>query len=174
MLFNQINFVATFIEKGLQIQLTLEGLKLAAAIGTPRTVKATNQRPPRRMKKDPGLSSPHEYKGPSFRDEYSFTYQRSWWWDHWSKRPKRLQLTSTESIWLVWTYRPLLERDLNFQARIPAPTRDSACAPICLIFQCPDGNPKFPTFVILNGPWAEGAASNRDLSYTRDWRTVDI
>lgn len=54
--------------------LTLEGLKLAAAIGAPRTVKVTSQRPPRRRKNEPGLSSPHEYKPPSFRDEYSLTY----------------------------------------------------------------------------------------------------
>lgn len=53
--------------------LTLEGLKLAAAIGIPRTVKVANHRPPRRRKKGPGPSSPHEYKTPSFRDEYSFT-----------------------------------------------------------------------------------------------------
>lgn len=54
--------------------LTLEGLKLAAAIGAPRTVNTANQRPPRRRKNDPGPSSPHEYSIPSFRDEYSFTY----------------------------------------------------------------------------------------------------
>lgn len=53
--------------------LALEGSKLAAAIGTPRTVKVTNQRPPRRRKNCPGPSSPHEYRTPSFRDEYSFT-----------------------------------------------------------------------------------------------------
>ncbi|RYR11174.1 hypothetical protein Ahy_B05g079651 isoform D [Arachis hypogaea] len=45
------------------------GLKLAAATGTPRTVNTTNQRPPRRRKKDPGPSSPHEYRIPSFREE---------------------------------------------------------------------------------------------------------
>lgn len=56
------------------IFLTLEGLKLAAAIGPPRTVNTANQRPPRRRKNDPGPSSPQEYKTPSFRDEYSFTY----------------------------------------------------------------------------------------------------
>lgn len=54
--------------------LTLEGLKLAAATGPPRTVNTANQRPPRRRKNDPGPNSPHEYKTPSFRDEYSFTY----------------------------------------------------------------------------------------------------
>lgn len=53
---------------------SLEGLKVAAAIGTPRTVKVTNQSPPRRSKKGPGPSSPQEYRGPSFKDEYSFTY----------------------------------------------------------------------------------------------------
>lgn len=54
--------------------LTREGLKLAAAIGTPRTVKVISQSPPKRRKKGPGPSSPHEYKVPSFKDEYSFTY----------------------------------------------------------------------------------------------------
>lgn len=56
------------------LYLTLEGLKLAAAIGTPKIVNASNHRPPRRRKNDPGLSSPHEYNTPSFKDEYSFTY----------------------------------------------------------------------------------------------------
>lgn len=70
--------VGTYTQKRwLHFGLTLEGLKLAAAIGTPRLVKATNQRPPRRRKKGPGRSSPHEYRTPSFRDEYSFTYDRS-------------------------------------------------------------------------------------------------
>lgn len=63
------------VEKGdLYFDLTLEGLKLAAAIGTPRLMKADNQRPPRRTKNGLGPSSPHEYRTPSFRDEYSFTY----------------------------------------------------------------------------------------------------
>lgn len=53
--------------------ITLEGLKLAAAIGTPRTAKVVNQRPPSRRKNSPGPRSPHEYRGPSFREEYSFT-----------------------------------------------------------------------------------------------------
>lgn len=52
---------------------TLPGLKLAAAIGAPRTVNVASHKPPRRMKKDPGVSSPQEYKGPSLRDEYSLT-----------------------------------------------------------------------------------------------------
>lgn len=39
---------------------TLEGSKLAAAIGTPKTVKVMDQRPPRRRKKEPGLNSAHE------------------------------------------------------------------------------------------------------------------
>lgn len=59
--------------KGLQRYVTLAGLKLAAAIGTPRTVKVTNQRPPSLRKSSPGPRSPHEYNGPSFSDEYSFT-----------------------------------------------------------------------------------------------------
>jgi hypothetical protein len=58
----------------LKFALTLEGLKLAAAIGAPSTVNTANQRPPRRRKNDPGPSSPHEYSIPSFKDEYSFTY----------------------------------------------------------------------------------------------------
>lgn len=52
---------------------TFDGLKLAAAIGTPRIVKVTNQSPPRRSKNDPGPRSAHEYKLSSFKDEYSFT-----------------------------------------------------------------------------------------------------
>jgi hypothetical protein len=71
------NIVLKTQKRWLHFGLTLEGLKLAAAIGTPRLVKATNQRPPRRRKKGPGRSSPHEYRAPSFRDEYSFTYDRS-------------------------------------------------------------------------------------------------
>ena len=54
--------------------VTFEGWKLAAAMGTPRAVKVASHRPPRRMKNEPGFSSPHEYRPPSFRDEYSFTY----------------------------------------------------------------------------------------------------
>ena len=54
-------------------QPTLPGLKLAAAIGAASTVKVTIQRPPRRRKKDPGLSSAHEYRTLSLRAEYSFT-----------------------------------------------------------------------------------------------------
>jgi len=61
----------------MHFKLTLEGLKVAAAIGTPRTVKVTNQSPPSRSKKGPGPSSPQEYRGPSFKDEYSFTYYRT-------------------------------------------------------------------------------------------------
>jgi len=53
----------------------LAGLKLAAAIGTPRTVNVANQRPPSRRKNEPGLNSAHEYKIESFKDEYSFTCQ---------------------------------------------------------------------------------------------------
>lgn len=56
------------------ICLTLAGLKLAADTGIPRTVNVTSQSPPSRRKKDVGFSSPHEYSGPSFRDEYSLTW----------------------------------------------------------------------------------------------------
>lgn len=56
---------------------TFDGLKLAAAIGTPKTVKVTNQRPPRRRKNDPGLNSAHEYKEASFSEEYSFTCKQT-------------------------------------------------------------------------------------------------
>lgn len=62
-------------QTGFGLKLTLEGLKLAAAIGTPRTVKVANQRPPSRRKNEPGLNSAHEYKIESFKDEYSFTCQ---------------------------------------------------------------------------------------------------
>ncbi|KAH9608733.1 hypothetical protein KSS87_019397, partial [Heliosperma pusillum] len=54
---------------------TFEGLKLAAAIGSPRTMKVVSHRPPSFMRKEPGLNSAHEYNVSSFRDEYSFTYQ---------------------------------------------------------------------------------------------------
>lgn len=57
--------------------LTFDGLKLAAAIGTPKTVKVTNQSPPRRRKNDPGLNSAHEYKEASFSEEYSFTCKQT-------------------------------------------------------------------------------------------------
>ncbi|KAL3833275.1 hypothetical protein ACJIZ3_008011 [Penstemon smallii] len=72
---------------------TFEGLKLAAAIGAPRTVKVTNQSPPRRRKKDPGPSSAHEYRVSSFKDEE-----------------------------LCKTYRSLFERHLDFQPGIPTLT----------------------------------------------------
>lgn len=62
------------VERNCYFQLALEGSKLEADIGTPRTVKVTNQRPPSRRKNCPGPSSPHEYKVSSFKDEYSFTY----------------------------------------------------------------------------------------------------
>lgn len=52
---------------------TFPGLKLAAEIGAARTVKVTRQRLPRRMKKEPGLSSAHEYRMLSFKAEYSLT-----------------------------------------------------------------------------------------------------
>lgn len=52
---------------------TFEGLKLAAAIGIPKTVNVVNQRPPSRVKKEGGLNSAHEYKVSSFKDEYSLT-----------------------------------------------------------------------------------------------------
>jgi len=39
---------------------TFPGLKLAAAIGAASAVKVTRHRPPRRRKKEPGLSSAHE------------------------------------------------------------------------------------------------------------------
>ncbi|GJU73147.1 HR-like lesion-inducer [Tanacetum coccineum] len=62
-----------FREGSLKMNFT-RGLKLAADTGTPRTVNVTNHKPPSRRKKDCGPNSPHEYYGPSFKDEYSFTY----------------------------------------------------------------------------------------------------
>lgn len=55
---------------------TLEGLKLAADIGAPRTVKVISHKLPRRKKKEPGLRPAHEYRMLSFKEEYSFTYQQ--------------------------------------------------------------------------------------------------
>jgi hypothetical protein len=52
---------------------TFPGLKLEAEIGAARTVNVTKHRPPRRMKKEPGLSSAHEYRLLSLRAEYSLT-----------------------------------------------------------------------------------------------------
>ena len=52
---------------------TFPGLKLAAEIGAARTVNVTRHRLPRRMKKEPGLSSAQEYKVLSLRAEYSLT-----------------------------------------------------------------------------------------------------
>jgi hypothetical protein len=52
---------------------TFPGLKLDAEIGAARTVNVTKHRPPRRMKKEPGLSSAHEYRLLSLRAEYSLT-----------------------------------------------------------------------------------------------------
>lgn len=88
--------------------ITLEGLKLAAAIGTPRTVKVINQSPPRRMKNDPGLRSAHEYKVSSFKDEYSFTCKApdfiritSWNYGH-----SYLCINMILYINIFWTYIP--------------------------------------------------------------------
>ncbi|PON66717.1 hypothetical protein PanWU01x14_107540 [Parasponia andersonii] len=105
------------------------GLKLAAAIGTPRAVKVTSHRPPRRRKNCTGPSSPHEYKVPSFRDEYSFTcYSNTLLICIYRERWRDGEMKHI-------TYRPLLERNLNFQARFPIPARESACFSPGLIFQ---------------------------------------
>ncbi|POO00757.1 hypothetical protein TorRG33x02_033880 [Trema orientale] len=120
------------------------GLKLAAAIGTPRAVKVTSHRPPRRRKNCPGPSSPHEYKVPSFRDEYSFTYYSN----------TLLRERERDGEMKHITYRPLLERNLNFQARFPIPARESACFSSGLIFQGLDRSSlKWPaTTMVLDHP----------------------
>lgn len=74
-LLQPLHGIPTFCQrsrKNLSVR-TLLGLKLAAAIGAASTVKVISHRPPRRRKKDPGLSSAHEYRTLSLRAEYSFT-----------------------------------------------------------------------------------------------------
>lgn len=68
-----IHHFALFVPLRIEFNPTFEGLKLAAAIGIPKTVNVVNQRPPSRVKKEGGLNSAHEYKVSSFKDEYSLT-----------------------------------------------------------------------------------------------------